>query len=179
MWSTSYKLIKLFRTPHLFGQLKIALKLKSKIESLRSNMKLIQVLSNPGLKPRHWNSINQIVGIDITPNEETCLNDVLPFASIIEKHIEKLIAIVHQGNKEFQLESSILKMKSRWQSIKFKFVEYKSTHLLILNSLDDILSLIEDHIVKTFAIKNSPLFNEFRIEVENWYNKLVNSNIVN
>ncbi len=173
MWTISYKLTKVFKTPDVLGPLRTTLKLKSKIETLKSNLRLVQVLTNPGLKPRHWRSIQEIVGIDIKPNELTCLNDVLPDAPAIEKHIEKLVAIANLANKEFQLENTLQNMKLEWQKVKFTFVLYKNTQISVLSSYEDIKILIEDHLVKTIVIKNAPLFTEFRNEVDNWYNKLV------
>ena len=173
MWSTAYKLTKIFKTPDLKGPLRVTLKLKTKSERLKSYMRLIQVLTSPGLKPRHWNSMHELLGFDIKPDEQTCLHDFIDKAPLIEKCIEKLIAIVNLANKEFKLEVSFGKMQSDWENVEFAFCPYKERDVYVLSSFSEITSLIDDHILKTLSIKSSPLFTEFRNDVNNWYNNLV------
>ena len=66
-------------------------------------------------------------------------------------------------------------MKEDWQSIYFNFVPYKDTNLSILSAIDDVQVLLDDHIVKTTTMKNSPFIVPFEKNINEWDHTLVNS----
>ena len=57
--------------------------------------------------------------------------------------------------------------------MSFNFVPYKESNLFILSSFDDVQALLDDHIVKTTTMKNSPFVVAFEVEVNNWDFELV------
>ncbi|XP_018431357.1 PREDICTED: dynein heavy chain 3, axonemal-like, partial [Nanorana parkeri] len=59
LWKTSYKLTKAFYHPDLHGPLKVATTIKTKLEKFKINMPLVTALCTPGIKPRHWNLMNE------------------------------------------------------------------------------------------------------------------------
>lgn len=71
MWKLSYKLTKVFKNVDSKGPLKIAVTIKTRLEKFKIHIPLIQVVCNQGLKSRHWEAMNKILGINITPNSET------------------------------------------------------------------------------------------------------------
>ena len=175
MWGISYKLSKIFKPPDFMGPLRVTLKLKSKIESLKTNTRLVQILTNPGLKPRHFQSMKDIIGIDITPTETMCLKDMQDEdKALIEKHVDKLVAIVNVASKEFSFENTFKNMKSDWREMKFTFVAYKDLDLKVLASVEEMQCLIEDHLTKSTTIISSSIFAEFRRQVQEWFSELVN-----
>jgi dynein heavy chain len=165
--------MKHFKQADFKASTKVAITVKTRLERLKINIPIIQSLCNPGLKPRHWSSINQILNVDITPTEETTLKDILKYKNIIDKHMEKMTEITNLASKEYALEQALKKMKQDWESMNFSFVQYKDTDLSILSSFDDILALLEDHTVKTSTIKNSPFVIPFEKEVNTWNVQLV------
>jgi len=173
MWKLSYKLMKHFKQVDFKASTKVAITVKTRLERLKINIPIIQSLCNPGLKPRHWCSINQILDVDITPTEDTTLKDILKHKNIIDKQMEKLTEITNLASKEYALEQALKKMKQDWETMNFSFVQYKDTDLSILSSFDDILALLEDHTVKTSTIKNSPFVIPFEKEVNTWNVQLV------
>lgn len=76
------------------------------------------------------------------------------------------------ASKEYALEQAMRKMSLDWESMSFSFVPYKDTPLFVLSSFDDILALLEDHIVKTTTMKNSPFVAPFEKEVNEWSHEL-------
>lgn len=70
MWKLSYKLTKQFKGGDSKGPLRTAMTMKGRLEKFKINIPLIQVVCNPGLKSRHWDAMNAIVGVDITPEPE-------------------------------------------------------------------------------------------------------------
>ncbi|XP_055958183.1 dynein axonemal heavy chain 3 [Patella vulgata] len=165
-WRTAYKLTKIFGHPDLKGPLKAAATIKAKLEKFKINMPLINALCNPGIKPRHWHMMSMKVGFDVTPKEDTPLNDVLGIG--LEKFLDELMGISSQASKEFSLEKALKKMKEDWQNMNFNFVAYKDTGIDILSSFDDIQVLLDDHIVKTTTMKGSPFIGPFEKEASEW-----------
>jgi len=68
---------------------------------------------------------------------------------------------------------ALAKMKSDWDAINLNFVPYKETGVQILSSLDDVQALLDDHIVKTTTMKNSPFIKPFEKDVSDWDHHLV------
>lgn len=67
------------------------------------------------------------------------------------------------------------KMLADWDVLNFVFVPYKDTEVSIMGAPDDIQMLLDDHIVKTTTMKNSPFIGPFEAEVNDWDHKLVNN----
>lgn len=64
-------------------------------------------------------------------------------------------------------------MKEDWEAMHFNFVPYKDTGISILSAIDDVQVLLDDHIVKTTTMKNSPFIGPFETEINEWDEKLV------
>ena len=64
-------------------------------------------------------------------------------------------------------------MKGEWEAMHFNFVPYKDTDVSILSAIDDVQVLLDDHIVKTTTMKNSPFIKPFEKEVNDWDHRLV------
>jgi dynein heavy chain len=123
----------------------------------------------------HLLKINEEIGYDVTPNETSTLKDLLKNEKYLEKHLEQLTEIGALASKEYALEQALKKMKSSWHTMNFNFVPYKDSKLFILSAFDDVQALLDDHIVKTTTMKNSPFVSAFESEVNLWDNELVSS----
>ena len=64
-------------------------------------------------------------------------------------------------------------MKSDWEAVDLNFTVYKNTGVSILASIDDVEALLDDHIVKTATMKNSPFIQSFEKDVNEWDTTLV------
>lgn len=64
-------------------------------------------------------------------------------------------------------------MKSDWETVSLNFVPYKDTGIGIMCSIDDVEVLLDDHIVKTTTMKNSPFIKPFEKDVNEWDFRLV------
>lgn len=71
--------------------------------------------------------------------------------------------------KELALEQSLAKMISDWDSVLFVTTPYKDTRVEILTQLDDILTLLEEHIVKIQAMRGSAFVKFIESEVKSFY----------
>ncbi|XP_063719575.1 dynein axonemal heavy chain 3-like [Symsagittifera roscoffensis] len=166
LWKNSYRLTKIFAHPDFIGPMRAAVSIKGRLEKFKVNMPLLQALGNPGLKGRHWAQMTKKVGIDLAPKKDTPLNEYLQMG--LEKHLEDLNAISSQASKEYAVEKALEKMKKQWESMEFAFTSYKDTGIPILNSIDDIQVLLDDHIVKSATMKGSPFIGPFEDEIMQW-----------
>lgn len=173
MWKNSFKLTKIFKNSDQKGPLKVSLTVKHKLEKFRADLPYIQVFCNPGLKERHWELINKILQAQINPNDNISLKEILEYSKTLESKINKLDEISKLASKEYSLEQALKKMRQSWENIQFNFKQYKNENLYILSSFDDIEALLDDHYVKTAAMKNSPFVSAFRNEVLEWEEELV------
>ncbi|CAH2307190.1 dynein heavy chain 3, axonemal [Pelobates cultripes] len=169
MWRTMYKLSK--SLGDLPGPRRVAENMKFKIEKFKVHLPIISVICNRGMKSRHWEQINEIVGFDITPKQETSLISMLEFG--LSKYIDRLEQIGASASKEYSLEKAMEKMKSEWSTINFTFVRYRDSNTSILSAVDDIQLLLDDHIVKIQTMCGSPFIKPIEAEAKEWEQTLV------
>ncbi|XP_069141245.1 dynein axonemal heavy chain 3-like isoform X4 [Argopecten irradians] len=166
LWRTAYKLTKQFAHPDFKGPMRASISIKSKLEKFKINMPLINALCNPGIKKRHWDMMNEKVGFNMAPSEETPLIEVLQME--LDKYLDVLMEISSQASKEFALEKALTKMKDDWENMHFGFVPYKDSGINILSAPDEIQVLLDDHIVKTTTMKGSPFIGPFETQINEW-----------
>ena len=52
----------------------------------QENLPIVHILCNPGLRQRHWDKMNKIVGFSITPDSGTSLRKMLKYN--LEPHFD-------------------------------------------------------------------------------------------
>ncbi|EDV27935.1 uncharacterized protein TRIADDRAFT_52992 [Trichoplax adhaerens] len=168
MWHTIHRLSRTFSD--VTSPRRVVETVKSKLEKFKINLPILQILRNPGLKDRHWESMSEIVEYDIKPDEDTAFSHLLDYD--LNKFMERLEEVSGLATKEYALETSIKKMKSEWEEIAFEFVEYREKGISILSSIDDIQVLLDDHLIKTQTIRGSPYIKPYEEEIKIWEEQL-------
>lgn len=126
-------------------------------------MPVIETLGNPGLKERHWEQISEIVGFPIKISPDLTLTKVISYG--FEEYLSKFEVISESASKENKLERALAKMQGEWSGIEFTVNPYKDTGTYILSSVDEIQVQLDDHIIKTQTMKNSPYIAPFETEI--------------
>ena len=85
-WRTLYKLEKSFQESP--NPLKMAQKVKGRVDDFKEHLPMIGALFNPGLRDRHWEKMSTIAEQDLRPNEVggcyvTLSKGKLPYCCVI------------------------------------------------------------------------------------------------
>lgn len=74
--------------------------------------------------------------------------------------------------KEFTIEETLTKMQKEWESIEMELTLYKSTGTYIMKVADEVMQMLDDHIVITQQISFSPFKGPFEKAIDDWQEKL-------
>jgi dynein heavy chain len=74
--------------------------------------------------------------------------------------------------KEYSFEKNLEKMKSEWRELAFDISPYKESGTYVLRGVDDVITLLDDQIVKIQGMRGSPFAKALESSVVEWNNKL-------
>lgn len=168
LWKDTFKLLKQFADQPISK--KVAETIKSRLEKFKTYLPIIASLRGEGLKERHWDQINVLVGKHLTPTIETTLtflvdSDVLQF-------LPKIEVVSEVASKEWGFQKNLVKMRDDWNEVAFTCMDYKDSGTKIIAGVDDIQNLLDDHMIKTQTIRGSPLVKAFESDITAWESTL-------
>ncbi|KAL8592235.1 hypothetical protein ACOMHN_030910 [Nucella lapillus] len=141
------------------------------VKHFKERVPLIGIMCNPGLRERHWKQMSEISKFDITPDTGTTLRKVLKME--LEPFLDQFEVVSGAATKEYSLEKATLKMQGEWDGVLLALSLYRDSGTSILCSVDEIQALLDDHIVKTQTMRNSPFIKPFEIEIKRWEAQLM------
>lgn len=159
---------------NLPAPLKLCAQAIVEIKEWRPNVQMGHIMCNPALVQRHWDEMSVIAGFDLTPNAGTSLRKIINYN--LWDDIEQYEIISVAATKELALITNLKKMISEWTDVIFKTSPYKDSGIFILSGLDDIQSLLDEHIVKTVGMRGSAFVKPFEAQVKSWYEKIMRIN---
>ena len=168
-WKTSYKLSKSLEE-ELPGPAACAAKLREETTEFRKNMPVVQSLASKALKRRHWERLSELLKSTIDPEDELTLQTLLNLDAA--GHIEEIQEVTIAAEKEYNLEKNMNAMIKEWQSIEFEVKAYKESGTFIVGGVDEIITLLDDHIVKTQTMRGSPYIKPIEKECRAWEYRL-------
>lgn len=86
------------------------------------------------------------------------------------KNVDDIVEIGERASKEFQIETMLTDMETKWQQINFQILAYKNSH--IIRGYDEIQIILDEHIVNTQAMQFSPFKKPFEEKIIDWNNTL-------
>ena len=168
-WKTSYKLSKSL-ADEAPGSAEVALVLRERTGEFRAYLPIIQALASPALNARHWVQLSEKIGQSIENDDELTLQHLID--TDIINHIDEIQAVCVIAEKEYSLEKSLKGMINEWEAIEIECLPYRETGTYLVKSVDDIVTLLDDHIVKTQTMRGSPFIKPNEKECRAWEKKL-------
>jgi dynein heavy chain len=83
------------------------------------------------------------------------------FAQVLEE-------ISMHASKQFGLEKMLNAMKADWAPLAFEVKDYRTTGTAIIGGLDDVIALLDEHIVKTQTMRGSPFVKGILADCVAW-----------
>lgn len=72
----------------------------------------------------------------------------------------------------YLLTQALEKIEKEWSAVVFDVLPYKETGTYILKSPNETSQLLDDHIVMTLTMSNSPFKKSFESRINAWESKL-------
>jgi len=151
----------------------VAEKMISELKIARNRCDYIGQLGHPSLLERHWREIYTLFGTSYDPQlTNVTLNSLERYDIFDETMMESIDNVCATAGKEYSLLKAMEKMESEWVEMFFDPMVYKETGTSILRGLDDVEQLLDDHIVRTQAMRGSRFIGPLKPRVEKWEIKL-------
>jgi dynein heavy chain len=99
------------------------------------------------MKERHWNVISEKVGFEVKPYEGFTFHNCIQMD--LQKHTEICVDIGERAGKEYNIETSMIKMKKDWEAVEFRLIPFKNTGTYSVAGFDDAMAMLDEHIVLT------------------------------
>eukprot|EP00931_Biecheleriopsis_adriatica_P056393 TRINITY_DN33417_c0_g1_i2.p1 TRINITY_DN33417_c0_g1~~TRINITY_DN33417_c0_g1_i2.p1 ORF type:complete len:3028 (-),score=718.43 TRINITY_DN33417_c0_g1_i2:3957-13040(-) len=148
----------------------VAREMQQAVKAFKKNMPVISGLCQPAIKLTHFLQLFEEMDVDVDMEDGLTLNMLLE-VNVLD-HIDKVDAISTSAQKQHGLTVALAGMKEEWKTMEFGLFEHKSGTYLLKGS-DDVQALLDDHIIKTQAIRGSPFVKPIEKEVKDWDFKLV------
>lgn len=150
---TTQKLVKAFKPDSI--PYKVASEFQTDVKKVNQHLPIIQVLSNPGLRDRHWEQIQGLMLIKFNHREGN-LQELL--YRRVEDYLTRIEDVSENASKEFSLENALSKMEREWEQLRFVVVNFKNRGVLILQGscVEDIQLILDEHTIKAQTIRGNP-----------------------
>ncbi|KAF4734436.1 hypothetical protein FOZ63_026092, partial [Perkinsus olseni] len=151
----------------------VAAKFTAKVTAFKNTLPVVMALRNSALKERHWEEINEIIGVELDlESDELTLGVLLSMG--VDKSMEEIQEISGRAAAEQSLEEMLDKVKRVWEDLELVLNPYKdSKEVFILGSVDDVITALEDSLVNISTISGSRFVGPIRDEVEEWQKNLM------
>lgn len=90
----------------------------------------------------------------------------------IEKCADVIMKIAENASKEYSIERTLDKMLAEWEHIDMELTGYKDTGTYIVKVADEIVQMIDDHMVMAQQLSFSPFKGAFEEAIDEFDKKL-------
>jgi dynein heavy chain len=149
-----------------------------KLKNFEPWIRTVRALRTEGLKTKHVKEINDVINNENNDDslnliqEDMSMNITSFGATKITQMNNDIEEIVDTASKEYSNEILLHNMKSEWQPIRFEIKEHKDTYILEGEGVENIIAVLDDHLIKTQTMKGSPYAVFMIEEITEWENLL-------
>lgn len=145
--------------------------MRMKIEKFKVYLPVLDSICRHGLEKRHWDKISNILGRPVNPKLYSTLKDMIDID--IMSILPEVEEIANAAGKEYDLSLGLRNMTNDWKDVCLDIIQYRDSDTHILASVDDIQTLLDDHIMRTQAMKRSPFIVALGSKADDWENRLL------
>jgi WD40 repeat protein len=165
-----YKMIKSFDNDNMRGIHTVAKNMRAGIEDFKIRFPFLRCFANVSTKPRHWDELFKRMNIKAPADYEAITLKMMLNANILD-YTEDFEELSTAAMKEHTLKKMMESMQHDWQPLAFGTNERGGSYLL--SGIDEIQSVLDDHITKTQGIRSNPFCAPFQEDIHKWEHTLL------
>lgn len=143
---------------------------ENQLQSFMQALPLIQALTNPALRTRHWAQLKHELQISFDEGSPQFTLGAV-FATGLNAASEVVSELSANADKESAIEEALHDMEKRWTDVELDITKYKDTYHRI-KSTEDLFQTLEDDSIQLSTIKTSKFYGSFKENVDSWECKL-------
>eukprot|EP00931_Biecheleriopsis_adriatica_P052316 TRINITY_DN3041_c0_g1_i3.p1 TRINITY_DN3041_c0_g1~~TRINITY_DN3041_c0_g1_i3.p1 ORF type:complete len:5045 (+),score=1273.98 TRINITY_DN3041_c0_g1_i3:2025-15137(+) len=160
-----FKMIKDYDNDNMRGAQKIAKELRQGLDNFKAVFPFLKCFATESILDRHWDELFSRMG---TP--KVAEYPKITLKMMLDANIQEFTGDFEElstaAAKQFGLKKAMAAMKVDWGPLEFGTAPRNGVPLL--RGIDDIQTILDDHISKTQAIRSSPFCKPFEEEVHKW-----------
>ncbi|XP_040604816.1 dynein heavy chain 9, axonemal isoform X6 [Mesocricetus auratus] len=144
--------------------------LESTVLNTLTSLRAVAELQNPAIRDRHWRQLMQATGVSFTMDQDTTLAHLLQLQ--LHYFEDEVRGIVDRAVKEMGMEKTLNELQTTWASMEFQYEPHTRTHMPLLQTVEDLIEVLEDNQVQLQNLMMSKYVAFFLEEVSSWQKKL-------
>ena len=159
------------KLPRALRELAAYGELSKKIDDFLEILPLMQLLSNPAMRNRHWKELETICGVVYNRKADTfTLSDLLE-ADLL-KFFDDIEEMASGSVKEYAIEVKLAQIVEQWEDTEFEFNNYKNLGPVLLTGISDVMESMEETQMALGGMMSSRYIVPFKEEVSGWVQKM-------
>ncbi|OON20369.1 dynein heavy chain, region 2, partial [Opisthorchis viverrini] len=141
--------------------------LRKMLADFNQIMPLLELMTNPAMRPRHWARLKELTGHEFNVEAEGfALRNIL-MAPLL-KYKEDVEDVCISAIKEREIENKLRALKLDWNTQEFQFVHFKNRGELLLRGdhTNELVSLMEDSLMLLASLLSNRYNAPFRKEIQ-------------
>ena len=159
------------KLPRALRELAAYEELRKVIDDFLEILPLMQLLSNPAMRPRHWTELQELCKVTYNMKADSfTLSDLLE-ADLLA-NIDDIEELANGSVKEFQIEVKLGQIVEQWEDSVFEFNNYKNRGPVLLSGVADVMEANEETQMALGGMMSSRYIVPFKDEVSGWVQKM-------
>jgi len=150
--------------------------IRNKIKAFQHKAPLLTALCSKGMQERHWEEVNQYLEKHkiLMRWEPTSTHKLIDCGDLVP-HKEFLTEIADKSEKEYKNLQLLDSMLTAWDNVEIKLKSWKDTgsYAIVGDSVDEIQTLLDEHIIQTQSMKGSQFAKIFDERIQHWEHDLL------
>jgi len=149
------------------------IEMKKTIDDFLESLPMVQELTHPGMRDRHWQALEEVCGQELPVHSETFKLSGLLDANLLEFR-DDVEEIAMSAVKELQIEEKLAGIATDWSDKTLQFSAFKSRGNIILNggATVELMESLEEAQMVLGSLMASRYVAPFKEDVQEWITKL-------